>query len=129
MQKTYESSNFDEVSGIHIPRDCQLTYEFPPHYYVQFHLEKIEQINEPIPEEAFVITFRNDTRIQDRRDPAKPLLFRVGSTQPVPSDVTDVIAVPEGETGYGRAVLAGISIGLLALPIPIVLWRKRSKGL
>jgi hypothetical protein len=119
-----EADGFQESApGIYFPRKirriCYLKGEVG--FAAYFDIESVDQVNEPIAEEAFILRLPKGTVIADSRSQTHSIMFRLGETPPVPGteDLQEVLAElpPPARPGYswGLAVLLGIALGLALL--------------
>jgi hypothetical protein len=129
----FDSTDFEEPhAGLFFPRHCSYQ-NFPEDgsagYYNRYEILEMNDVNEPIPEESFVVSLPQGTSVTDRRT-AEGADFRIGSLSAgLPSDLARVIH-PEGQVparNWTNAGLRGIAIGVLGLLLLVILYFRRRR--
>ncbi len=138
VQARFDSRGFKEVTpGIFFPRECSLQYFGPGGggAYERVTLKRVEKINEPIPEEDFLVEVPVGTTVGDARDVKKPVHFRIAESEPLPvrnlGNVV-VVAAKEPSSWAGNtvlmALLMGLGFGTLVSAVLYLLVRRRYRS-
>jgi hypothetical protein len=137
VSASFDCSSFEEVAaGVFLPHKCgaQFFQNRVPTCYVQFNITGTEKINEPIPEQDFIIQLPVGTIVGDSRSGKGSTIFTIekaGVSLPV-SDLSDIISIGPipGKARYWPwfAVGIGVSLGIgLVIVCTTVLGRRRVK--
>lgn len=128
----FDAWEFEEAApGVFFPHQCTCQcFDPAPVYYVDYKITKFEKINEPIPDDDFIIKIPEGTSVHDGRGPTVVAFF-AGKTPPPEFDQgLDKLVRFEGESsGFWRsptfAILVGVSLGVGLLAVFIWMRRRR----
>ena len=115
------SENFTECNGFYFPKHTRVEYIHSPisRYIIDYVIEKVERINEAIPESEFTLTLPPGTQVADSRDGKHTFNFEVTDSRSVPQDMRGAIrAEPEPHAwrkGWKGATLLGLALGVVLL--------------
>jgi hypothetical protein len=129
----FSSSEFSEdAPGIYFPRRFELkTFDATgPTSYLAFDIHEVLQLNQPIPDSEFKLSFPKGTSVADGRSGVGSLVFRVGE-DPVPTqDLDDVFITPGGGgmviAWWLQATLVGILLAAICVVVHLLLIRRRA---
>jgi hypothetical protein len=133
--KRFDASGFEEVrAGLFYPKRCGhrlYSAAGEPDYYQEYEIVRAEDVNEPIPEEAFVLSLPGGAYVRDAR--TKPAAsFWVGDLEDaLPADLGE-IAATEGRPARRTWRLSlrwgfGIGVPLLLLLLGLYAARRRAR--
>jgi hypothetical protein len=128
----FSSGDFKQVApGIYLPMESVRTTFKPAgaDYVVKYHIHQVEQINEQIPDEEFIIELPNGTSVGDARQRTHGIHFRVGQNDSLPiPDLQEVAVFPmppsSGLSRWVLAVLMGAGAGAVAVVSYLIVKRR-----
>lgn len=120
LAERFDSSEFQDAgSGIHFPMKMK-SETFPARgqkgFVIDYSIESVKRINEPVPESAFVTTLPVGTDVQDLRA-ARSVSFIVGD---FPQDIGKIAKIDSKQSlkrTWDQALYRGLLIGVLVMII------------
>ena len=131
-----EASDFSQANGIHLPSRAKIQYfdENGPSFVIQYHIKKIANINEPIPESEFILELPIGTEVHDARDKKNSNFFTLTKDSPIPEGLNTVV-LREGDRrtpwfrSWKGAVAIGVGLGVIGLLVLFVSKRVQARRL
>ena len=125
----FESKDFVDYQGVaFFPRICRqqsFRADGTPGHFIEYDIERVELLNEKIPESDFRVTLPLGTVVNDARAADGKAIFTVGEVKSAPQAIADLIelekgALPQPFVQQGRkwsrnAIIVVVNASILAL--------------